>query len=127
MQKKIFLICPVRDADLKTKAILETYVRRVKRLGHKIYYPAWDTNQKDHIGLRICTDNREAIRSSDEIHLFFDPTSKGSLFDMGMAFQLEKPIRLINRCKFQFTEEKSFQSMFMTLHDKYANERKEKN
>jgi len=125
MQKKIFLICPVRNADPKTQEFLAKYVRRVERLGHKIHYPARDTNQVDSIGLRICTDNRGAIRNSDEVHILFDPTSQGTLFDIGVAFQLEKPIRLINRHNLQFTEKKSFQNVLMTLHDKYSNERRE--
>ncbi len=86
---KIFLICPVREADDQTtKRIGEFVENEEKNLGNKIHWPPRNTNQIDPIGLRICTDNAMGIIESDEIDVYWDKNSKGSHFDLGMAFVL---------------------------------------
>jgi nucleoside 2-deoxyribosyltransferase len=63
----------------------------------------------DETGYRICEDNREAIRQADVVFVVCDGKSKGSLFDMGMAFAMEKPVRALELPP--ETEERSFQRM----------------
>jgi nucleoside 2-deoxyribosyltransferase len=63
------------------------------------------------IGLRICQDNRAAIEAADEIHIYWNPDSKGSLFDLGIAFALRKQIVLINTVK--PTATKSFENVLL--------------
>ncbi len=107
----VFLICPVRDANLVQKARMEVYIAKLECDGKKVYYPARDTNQIDETGLRICQDNGRAIIKSREVHIFFDPTSEGSRFDLGMAFILGKPLFIVNPDDFELLHKKSFPDM----------------
>jgi hypothetical protein len=107
----IFLICPVRNADEMQKAKITEYINSLENRGLSVYYPARDTNQNDHQEFRICTDNKKAIENAKEIHLFWDKTSQGSLFDLGMAFYSGKKLILINPENLEVTETKSFANM----------------
>lgn len=111
LEKKIFLICPVRDANEEEKRFLEDYISNLEQEGHKVHYPPRDTNQNDPIGYNICRENRQAILDADEVHIYFTPKSKGTLFDIGMAFMMEKPIVFINKHEVLRTEHKSFQNV----------------
>ena len=107
----IFLICPVRNASNKKKAQMEDYITQLEQDGNKVYYPARDTNQGDLVGYRICEDNRDAIASADEVHIYWDKDSQGSLFNLGIAFALGKKLVLANADEIQETETKSFSNM----------------
>ena len=106
---KIFLICPVRNATEEQKVGMAQYIKSLENAGNAVYYPARDTDQRDKIGYKICTDNRMAIEEADEVHIFYDDKSSGSLFDMGMAFALKKSLVLANRVN--QTDGKSFNNM----------------
>ena len=113
---KIFLICPVRGITEGEMISIERYVLDVERSGHhKVYWPPRDTNQNDLIGLRICGDNRQAIEDADEVHIWWDGKSQGSLFDLGMAFALKKKIFLVNFGSVQITPHKSFDNLLHAL------------
>jgi len=58
----------------------------------------------DPVGLRICSDNRDAIEAADEIHLWYSASSTGSLFDLGMTFALRK--KLVLACPVDTTDGK---------------------
>jgi nucleoside 2-deoxyribosyltransferase len=107
----IFIICPVRFATEDQKEDIQNYIDKLEKQGYNVYYPARDTNQTDDTGYRICTDNYNAIKKSDEVHIYFDPNSKGTLFDLGIAFALRKPIRIINLI--EKTKGKSFSNMIL--------------
>jgi len=109
---KIFLICPVRIATDKEKIKLLDYVAMLETEGNSVYYPARDTCQVDKTGgFQICFDNRKAITEADEIHVFWSPESRGTLFDLGMAFALRKPLVLANPEDIIPEEGKSFLNM----------------
>lgn len=110
---KVFLICPVRNATDEQRASMENYIQSLEDNGIEVYYPARDTEQNDNIGFRICTDNRTAIKNSDEVHIFWDKNSQGSLFDLGMAFALEKPLKIVNIDEVEITPTKSFTNMIV--------------
>lgn len=112
---KIFLICPVRGITEEEKVVIEKYVLDLEKTGHTVHWPPRDTNQNDSIGLRICQDNRQAIEESDEIHIWWNEKSQGSLFDFGMAFALGKKIVLINPESVQKTPAKSFNNVLLEL------------
>ena len=112
---KIFLISPVRAISEIDLTRIRDYVKRQEKLGHQVYFPIRDTNQNDKIGLRICRDNRKAIEDADEIHIWWNEESQGSLFDFGIAFGLKKKIVLINSYKIQPTSEKSFDNVLFAL------------
>ena len=108
----VFLICPVRDASDEQKEKMKAYIAKLKGAGRRVYYPADDTVQKgDNTGLRICRDNARAIWKSREVHIFFDPKSEGSRFDLGVAFAFDKTLYIVNPDDFELTEEKSFANM----------------
>jgi nucleoside 2-deoxyribosyltransferase len=103
---KIFIICPVRNVSPEENTQINNYVNSLENQGYQVYWPYRDTDQSDNIGYRICTDNRKAIYESDEIHVWFNSNSSGTLFDLGMAWALQKKLVLINQV--EITESKSF-------------------
>jgi hypothetical protein len=88
----IYLICPVRNG---TPGDVFEYVRLREDTGDVVHYPPRDVNQDDPTGARICTEHRAAMDWCDECHVFWDSTSSGSHFDLGMAYALRKPIKLV--------------------------------
>jgi len=118
LEKKIFLICPVRGVTDEEKEFLNNYLINLESTGYRVHYPPRDTNQDDPIGINICSQNRDAIKKADEIHIYWNSKSEGSLFDFGMAFMAEKPIRLINPEILQ-TDKKSFQNVLIALNKRY--------
>ena len=112
---KIFIICSVRDATQKYRDELEAYTSKLERDGITVHLPHRDTDQTV-TGIGICTQNKNAIMDSDEVHIFYNRSSQGTHFDMGMAFVLKKKIVLVSTA--QRTAEKSFQN---TLVDWEAN------
>ena len=105
---KIFLICPVRNVSSDEQALIADYVAWLEASGEFVYWPARDTDQSDAVGLKICASNRSAMETSDEVHVWWNPDSIGSVFDLGMAFALRKPVIAAN-------------SIFATAHKSFAN------
>ena len=114
-RKKIFILCPVREIASPVITILAGYVARLEAAGHRVYWPYRDTDQVDPIGLRICRDNRRGMRRSDVVYVCWDKESKGSHFDLGIAFVLGKPLVLINSDQVRRTEKKSFDNVLLAL------------
>lgn len=90
----IFVICSVRGASDVYRKKLEDYAEKLESEGHKVHLPHRDTDQTAR-GFDICTENMEAIKNSDEVHIFYLLTSQGTHFDMGVAFALGKKIRVL--------------------------------
>lgn len=105
--KKCFLICPVRGVGKKDT---EDIVQCLEDDGWNVHWPPRDTDQQDDVGLRICNDNRTAIKDADVIFIVWDGKSQGCLFDAGMAFAFNKEIVCLDLPP--ATSEKSFQNMF---------------
>ncbi len=97
--KKVYLICPVRNATDSEKKFLEEYKKVLKQKSVSVFYPTEDNphEQTDTRGLLICQENLRAIKEADEIHVYWNSQSTGSMFDFGMAFALGKRIVLINK------------------------------
>jgi hypothetical protein len=115
---KVFVICPVRNAPEPFKRFMKIYVEDLEEKGHQVHWPFRDTDQLDPHGLQICLTNCDAIIEADEVHIWFDPESKGSHFDRGMLFAMlrlgmEKKVILINTV--YSTEHKSFENVFRAL------------
>lgn len=92
-----FLIRPIRNVPDELNKIIIAYRDDLESKGSLIYDPFRNTEQEgDPIGLRICTDNKNAIKNSKIIRIYNDPTSYGSMFDLGMTFMAEKPLLLVN-------------------------------
>lgn len=109
----IFLICPVRNVDTVTQSAIYDYVQELERQGCRVYWPLRDTDQGDTIGLRICSANKDALAAATEVHVWYDPQSQGSLFDLGMAFMADKRIVCVNDV--QPTDGKSFANLLLAL------------
>lgn len=105
---KIYIVCSVRDANKHHKNYLELYANLLESDGHKVHLPHRDTNQ-EATGYNICCQNYKAIKEADEIAVFYDETSQGSHFDLGIAFALNKKIRVFTNKTFD--EHKSFPRM----------------
>lgn len=97
IDNKIFLICPVREADNNQKLLIENYVKEKELEGYNVYAPHMHTRQIDLFGgYSICKQNADAIASSNEVHIYYDKNSFDSVFDLGVAYQLHKPLVLLN-------------------------------
>ena len=96
MCKKVYLICTVRQQTEKEGTIFDEYVKELKAKGVDVYYPMRDAPQDSITGYEIVEDELRAIKEADEIHVFWNVESKGSHFDLGMAYALRKKIKIVH-------------------------------
>ncbi len=117
----IFIICPVRNVSQEINAKIATYVQMLERQGHNVYWPLRDTDQDDSTGFNICMDSAMEIRLADEVHIWYDPASQGSIFDLGALVMTariigpSKRIVLINRDQVLPTVGESFTNVVLEL------------
>ena len=57
-----------------------------------------------HFRNAICKQNAEAVASSQEIDIYYDQSSTGSVFDLGVAYALHKPLKLLNKEEIMFND-----------------------
>lgn len=102
-ERKIFLICPVRQAGDELQERIAAYVALLESRGAKVHWPPRDTEQNDPTGYGICATNFQGILDADEVHIWYVEESYGSKFDMGGVFMIvamlgwEKKIVLVNK------------------------------
>ncbi len=89
---KIYIICPVRGVSDEKQSVIDSYASGMEDDGHEVHNPKYAVEQDDDTGYGICKGHLEGMRSCDEVVVFYDETSKGSFFDLGMAYALDKPI-----------------------------------
>jgi hypothetical protein len=116
----VYIICPVRNITPAVKQVLDTYVNVLRNLGKVVHYPLDPDSCNQSLDERtICDIHRKAMAKADEVHLWWDPNSKGSLVDFGMALLLSlfKPIKfvLINEREVRRTEAKSYENVLLDL------------
>jgi len=112
---RIFLICPVRYASPEQTEMIAKYVAFQEKVeGNTVHWPARDTLQTQDT-LKICEDNRFAMEHSDEVHIWYDYESQGSVFDIGMAFVYKKPVLIVNRGDVKATDSKSVNNLLLSL------------
>src|SRR3989339_836673 len=122
--RKIYIICPVRKLNEEEKVRILNYVQTLESLEflrHEVRCPFRDTPQEDEIGLRIVEDHEQDIIWADEIHIWWNPTSEGSLWDLAQArmvrrFMPAKKICLINLDQMNITEHKSYNNVLIATH-----------
>ncbi len=117
MNKFIYLICPVRNISPSQQTEIADYVRNNEIDGVKFHYPPRDVDQSDSTGYNICVSHREAMEMCDEVHIFWDSNSKGSHFDLGMAFALHKKIKLV-KCFDEDGTTKSYVKVMKEIEDR---------
>lgn len=108
---RTFLICPVRGVE---PHVSQAFVAQLEADGYEVHWPHRDTDQNDEVGLRICRDNMAAIAAADVVHVIWDGKSQGCLFDLGIAFALNKPIVTLSLPP--PSAGKSFQNMMRVWH-----------
>lgn len=107
---KIFLISPVRNITPEEEKQIADYVEAKEIMGFAVYWPKRDTQQADPTGVDICLDNLCAIIIADEVHVWWNPASQGSAFDLGMAFASKR--KLVSANSIPWTESgKSFEAV----------------
>lgn len=105
VENKIFLICPVRNATDEQRKEIESFVAQKVSDGQIVHAPHLHTVQHDLLGgYTICKQNAVALATSFEIDIYYDKTSVGSVFDLGIAYYLGKPLKLLNRDDIVFDE-----------------------
>jgi nucleoside 2-deoxyribosyltransferase len=108
--KNVFIISTIRSASNEYLEKLEKYVKNLENKGINVYAPHRDTNQMA-LGYEICRQNMLGIMDADEVHIFYNSNSQGTHFDMGVAFALNKKIKIVENEP--LTEGKSFQRMLV--------------
>lgn len=113
--KKIFIIRPVR-----TK--IAAYVASLENRGYEVYDPERDNpfQKNDTVGIQILAHNCQKMIEADEIHIWFNKDSTGSIFDIGMFFMFVsisdfKKFTVINSEDVSPTSHKSFENVILTL------------
>lgn len=91
----IYIICPVRNCSPNQLNKITKYVSKLEREGHEVHFPPRDANQNDPTGFKIIQTHSQAMKKAGRIDIFWDKNSKGSHFDLGMAFLLDKKIKLV--------------------------------
>lgn len=92
---KVHLICPVRNVTEEQQKEIDNYCYNMNSMGHTCHNPKYAVNQDDETGYNICRGHLDSMREADLIAVFWDVNSKGSHFDLGMAFALGKKVELI--------------------------------
>ncbi|MBI2446856.1 MAG: hypothetical protein HYV51_03525 [Parcubacteria group bacterium] len=148
-KKKIFVICPVRRPEVgflnsiliaagfflgiedewtKNQNAIKKYVSWLEAEGCEVYWPARDNPYQitDNVGITICEHNRYMMFWADEVHIWYDKNSMGSIFDIGMFFAFSgtnnfKKFVIINHKDVKPTLRKSFENVILALAKKFYN------
>ena len=120
--KKVFIIRPVRNVTEEVHAKVSAYVSDLEARGYAVYDPHRDNpyQETDNVGIKIIKHNRLQMDVAGEIHMWYEKTSTGSIFDIGMFFALVhvgdfKKFVIINRDDIAPTARKSFENVILEL------------
>jgi nucleoside 2-deoxyribosyltransferase len=86
------MIMPVRVTSEEVNQFASNYCQALETFGHEVHFPVRDAPQDDPTGRMICEVHRIAMLEADEVHVLWDINSKGSHFDLGMAYALGKKL-----------------------------------
>jgi len=92
---RIHLICPVRNVSEEQQKEIDNYANKLIKTGHIVHNPKYAVNQEDETGFDICNSHYRFMINAHRVDIFWDVNSKGSHFDLGMAFALRKHIKLV--------------------------------
>jgi hypothetical protein len=97
------------------KDMILMHTDKLRGQGHSVRTPAFDDFKKlDDLG--VCKYNLEVFKWADRIDIIWDQRSVGFIFDFGMIFALDKPVKIV------YLESKTFPNMIK----KYEAEHKKK-
>lgn len=76
------------------KTEISKKAHELRQKGHEVILPAFDQidDITENLEFKICSANREMIQKADEVHVYWDGRSTGTIFDLGMVFALNKKI-----------------------------------
>ena len=77
---------------LKNKML--RYGEQLIKENNEVKLPAFDSHP-EFDELQICEYNRDIIKWADRVDVFWDARSIGFIFDFGMIFMANKPIKVI--------------------------------
>ena len=106
---------------MKQMIQMDIYVGKLESQGYEVHFPPRDVDQSnDDGGIRICREHLLALRKADEVHVWWEPKSMGSHYDLGMAAMLQsfKPnlkFYIANAHEVHAVTEKSFQNILVDL------------
>ena len=109
---KVFLI----GSTQYDKKFQETK-KQYEKWGHKVRLPAMDFHELNE--LEITSKNLENIQWADLVVVFWDGRSTGTIFDLGMVFALNKPLKI------GYLEKKSLVEFVKQYEQKHIIERRE--
>lgn len=92
---KIHFICPVRNVTEEQQNEIDGYAGKLQLEGHRVHNPKYSVDQTDETGFYICESHLASMSQADRVDVFWDVTSKGSHFDLGMAFALHVPVKVV--------------------------------
>lgn len=96
---KIFII---HSSGMYKQAL--DHAEKLESKGIETFVPLRDTEQVYTTEKDILNSNLEGMRDVDEIHVIWDLSSLGVVFDMGMAFALDIPIKIISTKNHHWTK-----------------------
>jgi hypothetical protein len=76
------------------RSMMLEHSKELQEGGHEVNIPAFSDHSNLDV-LEVCVHNRDIICWADEVHIFWNQRSIGTIFNFGMCFALEKPVRII--------------------------------
>src|SRR3990167_10507691 len=67
---------------------MQVHKEQIEGYGHTVKMPLFDSDVRKEID--IATENKERIKWADEVHLFWDGRSQGTLWDVAVGIALFK-------------------------------------
>lgn len=107
----VFMIYPTRNQTEEFKQKIESFVRELEEEGKTVFYPRTTEEQENPITYATSYNKRLAIESAKEVRVWYDGQCKEILFDLGMAWGLQKPLKAINIADINSTPSKSFDNV----------------
>ena len=97
-KERIHIICPVRLVTPEKQQLIDHYCSELEAEGFEVHNPIYAVDQTDETGMNICRGHFKSMKKKRtvRIDIFWDGNSKGSHFDLGMAFALGKPVKLVH-------------------------------
>jgi len=85
------------------RSMMAKYKDQLELEGHEVKIPAFDTHPEFN-ELQIFEYNLGVITWAERVDIFWDQRSFGMVFDFGMTFALDKPIKVV------YLESKTFKN-----------------
>jgi len=90
---KAHFICPVRLVTEEQQREIDEYAELLVQKGYIVHNPKYSVDQTMS-GYEICKAHLESMRVADVVVVFWNDDSKGSHFDLGIAFALDKKVHM---------------------------------